>query len=97
MLKTTIGPDGEILDTKGKMKSHAKGVDTQGNKWIFHERETQILTSQGDIVTTIQGRFISQGQGDDFNTIIKISLHTIIQPDGEIIIVEDEVDVKCTG
>ena len=95
--KVTIGPDGEVLDAKSNVNQHAKGIDTEGHRWIFNEHSHESISSGNDFISKTHGTFVSLGQGDDFNTIIKVSFHFVIQPDGEIIIVKDEVNVQCTG
>jgi hypothetical protein len=95
--KVTIGPDGEVLDAKSKVNQHSKGIDTEGHRWIFNEHNQESISSGGEFVSKIHGTFVSLGQGDDFNTIVKISFHLVIHPDGEVTIVNEKVDVQCTG
>ena len=92
--KVTIGPDGEVLDAKSNVNQHAKGIDTEGHRWIFNEHNHD---SGGDFVSKIHGTFVSLGQGDDFNTVINISFHFVIHPDGEVTIEKEKVHVQCTG
>jgi len=96
--QTTIGPDGELTHAHVHSNIHATGVDTEGNKWRMNEHEHQTLNPNGGVFgIKAHGTFISQGSGEDFNTIVNINFHTVTHPDGRITGEIDRVNVECTG
>ena len=96
--QTTIGPDGELTHADFHFYIHATGVDAEGNNWRWNDHENQILNSKGGVFTSeIHGTFISQGPGEDFNTIVNIIFHTVTHPDGRITGEIESVHVECTG
>jgi hypothetical protein len=99
--RTTYGPDGEVKHIESKTKSHATGVDIEGNNWKSNEIEIQTLDvkSNGDQIFLLEAhaKIINLGPGDYPSTIVNIHQVTILHPDGTTTTVKDKVDVDCKG
>jgi hypothetical protein len=99
--RTTYGPDGEVKHIESKTKSHATGVDIEGNNWKSNEIEIQTLkvSPNGDQIHSQEAhaKIINLGPGDYPNTIVNINQVTILHLDGTATTVKDKVDVDCKG
>ena len=64
----------------------------------MNDHEHQTLNPNGGVFAIrAHWTFISQGPGEDFNTIVNIIFHTVTHPDGRITGEIESVRVECTG
>jgi hypothetical protein len=95
------GPNGEFLHgTFQQLLTNMRGVDAQGGQWVFTDTEhgTSNVNNGGTVFTTTgHGVVRNLGSGQDFNTVITIVTHQVINPDGTIKLDIVNVNIQCTG
>jgi hypothetical protein len=93
--------NGEFLHgTVHQLITNARGVDTQGGQWVLTdiEHQTSNVNNGGTVFTsTGHGVVRNLGSGQDFNTVITIVTHQVINPDGTIKLDIVNVNIQCTG
>jgi hypothetical protein len=94
------GPNGEFSHgTFNQLLSNMRGVDTQGGQWELQETDhgTSNMNNGGSVFKSTGHGVVSNRQhGENFNTVITIVSHQVINPDGTIKLDIVNVNVQCT-